>query len=478
MRVSRRSLIGMMAALAAAGAFAPAALCRDLAADVVVVGSGAAGLSAALSACEQGASVVVLEKMPTIGGNTLASSGLFNAPDPDRQKLYGIEDSVELFYRQTYEAGHRKADPRLVRILTENALDTMHWLGRYGVTFKKEVLQIYGGLWPRGHYPSISHGRGYVAMLAKACQERSIPIMTGMNVIGFLRDEGGAVTGVTVLRHGQKEQVTAMRGVVLATGGFTANRELCARLDPRLEGMNYTGRPGATGEMLQVAEKIGAKLSDMGEIQCNLGPEKQDQHRSGYHTDVLRHILVNRLGRRFVAEDGLRDALRDAVLAQPGREVFSIVDSDGFQGLSSLFQQAGIYGEREGTSWQADTIAGLARQMQVPPETLEKTVADYNRAIDTKHDPFGREQWMLMKKIIRPPFYASRMRMSIHYTMGGIAIDTQARVLDRRDRPIPGLYAAGEVTAGVHGSNRVGGNGVLDAFVFGRIAGKSAAGPH
>lgn len=447
-------------------------------ADVIVIGSGAAGLAAALTASDHGKNVIILEKMPIIGGNTLLSTGLINAPDPDRQKLFGINDSKELFFKQTYEAGHQTGNKELIQIMVDNALPTIKWLEKYGIYFKDEVIQIYGGLWPRGHNPKVSHGRGYINFLSKACKDKGIPIKTNTQAEGFLletRNGNKHIVGVKARVNNRPVEFKANCGVILATGGFTANRQLCAQLDPRLKGMNYTGSPSATGDIFPAVKAIGGQLKDLKEIQCNLGPVGHYSHRSGYHTDVKRHILVNNSGQRFIAEDSLRDEIRDAVLAQPGSEVFIIVDSDGFQDLSSRFQQSGANSESLGYGWRADSVTELAEKMKISADNLEKTIADYNHAVENKQDPFGREPGMLVKKINRPPFYASKAKMAIHYTMGGIVIDTQARVLDNHNQPISGLYAAGEATTGLHGTNRIGGNGILDAFVFGRIAGASAA---
>lgn len=447
-------------------------------ADVIVIGSGAAGLAAALTAAGYGKSVIILEKMPVIGGNSLLSTGLINAPDPERQKLVGIEDSNDLFFKQTYEAGHRSGNQELIKVMVENALPTVQWLEKYGIHFKEEVIQIYGGLWPRGHNPKVSHGRGYINFLSKACKERGIPIKTNTQAVSFIRGSGerkNRITGVKALVNNAPIEFKANCGVIIATGGFTANQKLCAQLDPRLQGMNYTGSPSATGDIFPAVKEIGGQLKDLKEIQCNLGPVGHFNHRSGYHSDVKRHILVNKNGLRFVAEDGLRDKLRDAVLSQPDGDVFIIIDSDGYQDLSSKFQQSGATSEALGYGWKADSVKELAQKMNISPRNLEKTVDEYNQAVASKKDPFGREPWMLVKTISHAPFYASKARMAIHYTMGGIVIDAQARVLDEGNVPIEGLFAAGEATTGIHGTNRVGGNGILDAFVFGRIAGQSAA---
>lgn len=458
--------------------FLHAAETDNFEADVIVIGSGAAGLAAALTASDYGKSVIILEKMPVIGGNSLLSTGLINAPDPERQKLVGIDDSNDLFFKQTYDAGHKTGNQELIRVMVENALPTVQWLEKYGIHFKEEVIQIYGGLWPRGHNPKVSHGRGYINFLSKACKDRGIPIKTNTQAISFLRGSGekkNRITGVKAVVNNISVEFKAGCGVIIATGGFTANQKLCAQLDPRLKGMNYTGSSSATGDIFPAVKEIGGQLKDLKEIQCNLGPVGHFNHRSGYHTDVKRHILVNKNGLRFVAEDGLRDKLRDAVLSQPGGDVYILVDSDGFQDLSSRFQQNGATSEALGYGWKADSISELAQKMNISPENLERTVTEYNQAVKSKKDSFGREPWMLVKTISHPPFYASKARMAIHYTMGGIVIDPQARVLDENNLPIEGLYAAGEATTGIHGTNRVGGNGILDAFVFGRIAGKSTA---
>lgn len=442
---------------------------------VVVIGSGAAGLAAALSAHEAGADVEILEKMPVIGGNTLVSSGVFNAPDPERQKKAGIEDSPEFFARQTFESGHEKGDMRLINQMAYGALDTMRWLEAQGIAFKPAIFQVYGGLWPRSHNPVISHGRGYVNILAGACRKAGIPIKTETEVVGFVF-EGNRVRGVKVKKAGIPQPDVSADAVVIATGGFSANGRLCKALDPRLDGMPCTGRASATGEMLDIAERAGAALVGMSDIQCNLGPGEGHRHRTGFHLDVTRYILVNRDGRRFVAEDGARDTIRDAVLAQPGRFAFSVVDSDGFQILPSLFQQAGAMGIREGGIVRADSLEALARAMSVDPKVFMETVGAYNRAVADGKDPLGREKWMLVNRLQKPPFFAAKVFMAVHYTMGGIRIDPRAHVLRKDGTRIDGLFAAGEVTGGIHGANRIGGNGILDAFVFGRIAGSGAAG--
>lgn len=214
--------------------------------DVIVIGSGAAGMSAAIAAKDKGARTVVLEKMPIIGGNTLISSGVVNAPDEKNQKLQGIEDSNEWFYKQTLAAGHDKADPVLVKVLTDRSYQTIQWLESIGVKFKKGVFQVYGGLWPRGHYPSVSHGRGYVAALSEQCRAKDIPILTNVQVVGLIK-EGSRVIGVEARFKNQLKKFCADKAVIIASGGFSANKALYTKLDPRLEGMTLPVLPRQLG---------------------------------------------------------------------------------------------------------------------------------------------------------------------------------------------------------------------------------------
>lgn len=187
--------------------------------DVIVIGSGAAGLTAAIFAAKKGARVAVLEKMAVIGGNTLISSGILNAPDPERQKKQGISDSEELFYEQSLQAGQNKSDPELLKTLVQNAKPTLDWLESIGVKFKKRVFQVYGGLWPRSHYPSISHGRGYVAALSEECRKLNIPIITNAQVTEIVKD-GDKVVGVKTLHKGKEETFFAKKAVIIASGGL------------------------------------------------------------------------------------------------------------------------------------------------------------------------------------------------------------------------------------------------------------------
>lgn len=448
--------------------------------DVVVVGGGGAGLAAAVSSAERKLRVILLEKEAAFGGNTAISTGLFAAVDPVRQKKQGIEDSEELYASQMLESGRGKSDPKLVRTLAHEAPSTLHWLESMGLRFSDELIESYGSHWVRDHRPLTANGLGYVRVLVTQAMRMGVDLRTNAPVVKILVDEHGTVAGVRVQKKNasdgtgrEYEDILARDGVIIASGGFGANPDMVARYAPNLADLTTDNAPGNTGEMILEAARIGAALRDMSEIQCLPGCPQGRTHRVRLHTDVSRFIMVDHDGRRFVREDGRRDDLRDAVLALPERYAYSIVDNRGLESHNILVQKETVIGVETGDAFRADTLEELARKIGVPAYALKESVATYNRAVSTKRDPFGRDPMNLIHEIKTPPFWACLAGMTIHTTMGGIAIDEHARVLDASGRPIPKLFAAGETTGGVHGANRLGAHGLPDALTFGRIAGKN-----
>ncbi|MDO5532379.1 flavocytochrome c [Sutterella sp.] len=441
--------------------------------DVIVVGAGGAGLAAALAAAEAGASVLVLEKQSEIGGNTRVSGGYFACVDPKRQSRMGIEDSEDLFLTQLIASGGSAADPELCRVLVANAGKTLLWLESHGMRFQDTVIELYGSHWPRVHKPLMPMGEGYIHTLSGAAIRRGVRIRTKTPVTKLIVREG-RVAGVVAGSDG--EEIFAKRGVILASGGFGANRRMVAEVAPQLAGLTTSNQPGSTGEMLLAAKEAGAVLVGMPYIQCLPGCPPGRTHRVRLHNDVSRFILVNAQGKRFIREDGRRDVLRDAVLALPERYAYSIVDDEGLRSYNIVFQKETVIGIETGDAWRGDSIAELATAMGLPPEALERTVERYNEGVRQGHDEVDKAPAVLRYELKTPPFWACYVGMTVHYTMGGMRISPRAEVLRADGSPIPGLYAAGEATGGVHGVNRMGANGINDAVVFGRIAGTSAAG--
>lgn len=484
--VSRRVLLaagGVGAALAGIG-FARAVR-RVEAADVVIIGAGGAGLSAAVAAAQTGAAVTLLEKQPEIGGNTLVSGGYFAAVDPARQRPLGIEDSEARFLSQMLESGGALAEPALARTLVSGAGPALQWLESLGMRFQPGVIEIYGAHWPRCHKPVMPSGRGYIYALSAAAAKLGVETRVRRKALRIEPLEAGSAhsgekpgaAGWRVLCEGpsgELEAYEARKGLVIASGGFGASRAMIARFAPALAGLTTDNTPGSTGEILLEAARLGAALRGMEAVQCLPGCPPGRTHRVRLHNDVSRFILVNGRGERFIREDERRDVLRDAVLALPEGYAYSITDDAGLRSYNILFQKEAVVGIETGDAWRGGTIEALALAMKLPPAALRASVERYNLGVRLGRDEFGKATSELRHQIARPPFWGCYAGMTIHYTMGGIRIDPLARALDERGRPLPRLFAAGEAAGGVHGENRMGGNGINDAIVFGRIAGRGA----
>lgn len=475
-KTSRRNLLTGAGALAVSSPLpaAPKPIEWDETADVVIVGSGGAGVSAALAARECIAErIVILEKMSVAGGNTRFSCGYFNAVDPQRQNKAGIRDSLEKHIAHTMLSGRGRAQPELVRVLCSRALDTLHWLEGYGVQYEENCTQIYGGLFPRSHLPHLPEGLdSYIDILLKACAEHQIEVQCD-SPMHELIVEKGRVRGVGYRAvDGSVRRIRANRAVVLAAGGFAANADLCRVHDPRLGSLETTNPSGSTGEVMLEAKRIGAYLVGCDYIECI----PLHVHYARFAIMVERCIFVDHYGKRFIREDDRRDILRDRILRLPQRYGHVIVDNAGFLSCPFHFQKQLREGLKRQEVYSAQSPEELAQLLRLPSDSLVQTLERYNRFVRIKHDSdFGRAPESLLFEIKEAPFWACRASMSRHHTMGGVAIDEMARVLDWDRRPIPGLFAAGEVTGGIHGASRLGGNAISDVHVFGRIAGCNAA---
>jgi urocanate reductase len=485
MQISRRNLLGGAVAAAATAAAIPAraeGLCSmpkkwDQTWDVIVIGSGGAGLTAGIIAKEAGVKTIVLEKMPFPGGNTMVSGGGFNAAVEADYKAAGIKDSPDLHAEQTLVAGDFRADAALVHTLTSGAPESVAWLKKIGVKFRPGIYQIYGGLYPRCRNPVGQSGSDYIKEEVAYAKKIGLEILTGHKVTRIIREQpdSGRVLGVEVDINGKKQNWRAVKGVVAAAGGYSANAEMCAYFDPRLAKLNTTNQPCSTGEVLRSIQDVGGMAVGLDYIQCIPWTAPGYKSTADVFQAIEYTVFVNKEGKRYVAEDQRRDVIRDATLAQTDQIVYQVTDKVGFDENNKFYGEMNHAALKNGVLFECATLEEAANKAKIPVEQFKKTIEEYNAMVDSKKDPLGRTARMLVHKIAQPPFYIGPFGMCRHHTMGGARIDTKARVLDRQGKVIPGLYAAGEVTGGIHGSNRVGGNAIADIFTFGRIAGQSAA---
>lgn len=470
------------AVLPCAQAKEPAAISTDVPKQwdktvaMVIIGAGGAGLTAAVSAAQNGLTdTIVLEKMAYIGGNTAISGGGFNAVDPVRQKAQGIEDSVESHFQHTIKGGDYRGNPELIREMVEEAPQTVAWIESIGMKFKPKLYQVYGSLYPRGHAPFGSLGSDYIKVLQEKCREYNIPIEKRAEVVRLIRETplSGKVLGVEYVKNKKHYTVRATKAVVVTAGGFGANKKMRALHDPRLAELTTTNHPGATGDLLPLLVDIGADLTGMDHIQCNPGCPPGRKHRVPLHQGG-RFIIVDRNGKRFVREDERRDVIRDAVLVQPKATAWGILDQTRWDMINQGQKDAAVKGLETGDCWKADTIEELAQKMGLPPNELRATVDEFNAGVKAGKDKLGKYERNLFP-IVNPPFWGAYVGMSVHHTMGGVVINKHSEVIDRRGEVIPNLYAAGEVTGGIHGANRLGGNAIADCLTFGRLVGKTIA---
>ena len=488
-------------------------------ADVVIVGAGGAGMTAAITAADAGATVVVLEREPAVGGNSVKSTGGMNAAktaDQDENEFgeeAGVEktlataaekwadneaitalaatvqeqwdaykanpegyfDSVELFALDTLIGGKGINDPELVSTLVNGSADAIEWLRTQGIDLT-DVASFGGASVKRIHRPvdengkTVSVGAYTVPLLEKACEAReNILLLTDTTADAILTDDDGCAVGVSATgKTGNKVTVNA-KAVVLATGGFGANLDMVVKYAPQLEGFMTTNAAGIQGQGILMAEALGAATVDMDQIQIH--PTVQADTAS-LITEGLRGdgaILVNANGERFIDEVGTRDVVSAAEIEQPGSFSWLVVDQKMVD--ASTVIQGYI---KKGFMLSGETYEELAGALEIPADAFAATMDTWNGYVAEKNDPdFGRTSFA--QPLDTAPFYAVKVTAGIHHTMGGLKIDPETHVLNTSGEAINGLYAAGEVTGGVHGGNRLGGNAVADFVVFGRIAGEQAA---
>ncbi len=438
--------------------------------DVVIIGSGGAGMSAAVAARNAGAKVILLEKEPIPGGNTKLAAGGMNAAETKPQAKLGIKDKVEIMIADTMKGGRNLNDPQLVSILANNSSASIDWLTSMGADMT-DVGRMGGASVNRSHRPTGGAGVGaHVAqVLWNNAVKRGTDIRFNSRVVRILKNDQNQATGVLVKGAVSGYYVIGANAVVLATGGFAKNNERVAKYDPKLKGFAATNHPGATGDGLDVAALAGVATRDLKEIQAH---PTYSPVGGVMVTEAVRGngaILVNREGVRFINEITTRDKASAAILAQKGASAYLIFDDSVRRSLKKIEGYIHLHFVLEGNS-----VAELAAKIPVPAAALEQTLTTYNQSVEAKKDAaFQRPN--LPRKLATAPYYAIEVTPAVHHTMGGVVIDTKGEVKGEDGKIIAGLFAAGEVTGGVHGGNRLGGNAISDIVTFGRIAGTSAA---
>ena len=452
----------------------------EMTTDVCVIGGGGAGLTAAITATQNGAEVIVLEKMSSVGGNTILAGGALNAPDPERQAEQGIEDSIDKFYEQTMAAGDNEGNPELVRFMAENSLDAVHWLEDIGVPFREEFITVPGGLHPRGHAtPPGQMCIPWFDAFKKNCEENGVEILLETRAYEIMMEDGKAV-GVKARRGNDEIIVHANNGVILTTGGFANNVEMRQKYNSQWatldETIGCTNGIFATGDGITMAEAVGANLIDMEFIQLlPYGDAKTGSMKGNIIKDPRYAIFLNKEGKRFIDEYARRDVMTHGVFEQTDATMYMVVDGKSYPSMDSKMTFGGTIqsGVDSGKLKIGNTIEELAVELGLDPEVVKATIDRYNTAIDNgEPDEVGKS---VREKIDTPPFIATTNKPTVHHTMGGVQINVDAQVIDTEGNIIPGLYAAGEVTGDIHGTNRIGGNALTDLVVFGKVAGRNAA---
>ena len=487
-------------------------------ADVVVVGAGGAGMTAAITAAAEGKSVVILESQSMVGGNSVRATGGMNAGKTVYQdenefgESAGVEktlktaaekyadnetitalaktvseqwaayqanptgyfDSVELMELDTMIGGKGINDPELVETLCANSADAIDWLDEHGITLHN-VSSFGGASVKRIHRPvnaegkTVSVGSYMIPLLQENCEKAGVKMMLDTTATEILTDANGAAVGVKATGASGETVTVNAKAVVLATGGFGANLDMVVKYKPELKGFMTTNAPGIQGQGIEMAQAIGAATVDMDQIQIHPTVEA---NTAALITEGLRGdgaILINEEGQRFIDEVGTRDVVSAAEIAQTGSYSWLVVDQ-AMADASSVIQ--GYI--KKGYTVTGATYEELGKAMGVDAAAFAETMEKWNGCVEAKNDPdFGRTSFANPPNTA--PYYAVKVTAGVHHTMGGLKINANTEVLNEKGEVIPGLFAAGEVTGGVHGANRLGGNAVADFTVFGRIAGAAAS---
>ena len=468
---SKAVMEAMQNALASVNGNASAAVSlSDTSCDIVIIGAGGAGLTAATEAAGKGAKVIVVEKMGIAGGNTNSATGGLNASETSIQKKLGIEDSNDQYYEDTMKGGYNLNDSDLVRNMIEKSAETVDWLISLGADLS-DVGKMAGSTNKRTHRPQggSAIGTHLVPVLQKAAEDAGAEIRFNTKVTDII-EESGKPAGVKVSKADGSYSIKA-KAVIIASGGFGANNYMVVKYKPELAGFGTTNHKGATGDAFALVEKFNAALMQMEQIQTH--PTVVPSN-GVMITEAVRGngaVMVNREGKRFGNEMATRDVMSKDILAQTGKTAYLLFDDGVRKSLKAIEGYV-----KQGLLTQDDTLEGLASKLGMNAENLASSIKAYNgyQAGGNGDPDFGRKASEMPRAIATGPFYAVEVGPAVHHTMGGIKINTKAQVINTSGNVIPGLFAAGEVTGGIHGGNRLGGNAVADICIYGKISADSA----
>lgn len=455
--------------------------------DVVIVGSGFAGLAAALEAAKICSSVIVLEKMRVLGGNSAISGGLLGVAGSPLQEAEGIEDSPELMLADMLKAGLYLNHVDLARTVAEQSAEVLRWTTEdLGVRYKPTLSHLGGHSVPRTYNTINTSGSGIIKPMLGRCRESGIAMRLKTFLTDLIMDKNGAVEGVEVREDyifphkesGKPRRIRARRAVVLAAGGFSQDKAFRLIQNPLItDDIESTNHPGATADTLITALRAGATPVQLSMIQLGSWASRDEE---GFGVGSMFSLLAGfpygiivdvETGKRFVNELSDRKLLADAILNE-GRESIAIVDCEGARHASTLAQCL-----KRGVVQKYESIEDLAAANRVPAQSLKNTVSVYNSFVEKrKDDDFGKPIAAHLSPLRNRPFYAIRLTTKVHHCMGGVQINQRGQVIHiETHRPIGRLYAAGEFTGGVHGASRLGSNAIAECLVFGRIAGQNGA---
>lgn len=439
--------------------------------DVVIVGGGGAGIVSALKASDNGANVILLEKMAYMGGATMLSAGIIPAAGTSFQAEAGINDTPEQLALDILRPSHYSVRQDLVEEIANGAGDIVEWMDELGVNWNLLTGFLYKGQSNYRMHQAEGQGTEMTKVLIDEIYKRdNIEVLLETPGTGLLTTNDDKVIGVTAENNAGETIVIKADNVILATSGFAANEEMLEKYVPEITEAYPRVAPGATGEGIQWAVKLGADVANMDSYQ-GYAPIS-NKTKASLDLSMLSRggILVNKNTSRFTDEYLGYSELSAHIINQPDNIAYLILDKNVAEGTSALDQ----YKEDE-ILIEAKTPAELAKKINLDPTAMEEVFASYEEAIEVGEGRFNRTK---LPQNWDAPYYAIEVSSDLRHTQGGLVINTNAQVLDTNGAVIDGLYAAGGVTEGFSSSGGpayMSGNGLLQAFVFGEIAGTNAA---